>query len=378
MCIDALPVDLNDFVSLPGDTFMTKYGNVWVTLPSLFSPAAVVPPPTTVVTVPIEYHYTNAFGCTSINDSVMTVHPLPLLSFTVHDTCAHTPLVIVNTSTINSGTVQNWLWNITGQQPLTSQQVGPFSYGADTIGIQLTATSDRGCSTTLADTALVHPVPAAGFLVEDDCQFDTIPYTNLSTIDWAEPLWDWRFEDGKEFHGTEPQPCLADLGQLHRHAHRFVLIRLRGYHDPSHHGTPRTHSRNCFHGHLLRYPLCDQQHIHHTPRHHRPAHLGPGGRRATGWNDRPAPVFDRWPLADRTHRRVGPRVYSDRTRPHRDISPAASRLACIRYRNLRTRMRAVHRRIYGHRTYQNVDWQWTVSNGHVDRTGHHRVFPGKW
>ncbi|MBK6752921.1 MAG: hypothetical protein IPG69_04880 [Flavobacteriales bacterium] len=379
VCIDALPVDLNDFVSLPGDTFMTKYGNVWVTLPSLFSPAAVVPPPTTVVTVPIEYHYTNAFGCTSINDSVMTVHPLPLLSFTVHDTCAHTPLVIVNTSTINSGTVQNWLWNITGQQPLTSQQVGPFSYGADTIGIQLTATSDRGCSTTLADTALVHPVPAAGFLVEDDCQFDTIPYTNLSTIDWAEPLyWDWRFEDGTNSTVQNPSHAWPIWGSF---IDTLIVSSSFGCADTTTraitvHPAPIpgiAFTDTCF---AIPSVINSTSTIPQGTIDQHTWDLGEGALQVgtTALHQYSAPGH--WPIELTVVSDQGCTATALDTIeifPLPQVGWLVSDTAicvheCVQFTDVST--------VTG--PYQNVDWQWTVSNGHGPRTGHHRVFPGKW
>ncbi|MBK8228379.1 MAG: hypothetical protein IPK70_14550 [Flavobacteriales bacterium] len=210
-CIDADPFDLHPFVDLPEGTFSALYdGSIWTPLPGLFDPAAVFPAPIAAQQIGIRYDYTNAQGCVSTNDTVLTVHPLPQVQFSAADVCTYSTLSITNTSAITSGTIQTWAWAITGQPLLTSEQVGPFAYPvADTLSISLTATSDRGCADTMEEEVIIHPVPVAAFTSADACQYDTVPYADQSTIAWNSGVdvidtWDWRFGDGLDATGTDP------------------------------------------------------------------------------------------------------------------------------------------------------------------------------
>lgn len=210
-CIDADPFNLHPFVDLPGDTFYARYDGVtWTPLPDLFDPAALLPAPTAAEQVGIRYLYTNANGCESTNDTVLTVHPLPQVQFSAPDICSYSPLDITNSSTITSGAIDTWAWNITGQPTLSSEQAGPFAYPvADTLNVSLTATSDRGCANTVEEEVIIHPVPVASFTSSDACQYDTVPYLDQSTIEWNAGVdvidtWDWRFGDDQGATGTAP------------------------------------------------------------------------------------------------------------------------------------------------------------------------------
>lgn len=202
VCIDAPPFDLTPYIDFPGGTFQALYnGSVWTALPTLFDPADVIPQPFAAQEVPIRYLYTNGDGCTSINDSVLTIHPLPDLFITAPEVCAYDPLVIDNNSVIPSGAISTWAWSITGQTPpiLTTEQVGPFLYpaGPQAILITLDAVSDRGCTAHLDHNALIHPVPVADFTVADGCQWDEFQYADLSSIEGGGPFtWAWLFGDG--------------------------------------------------------------------------------------------------------------------------------------------------------------------------------------
>lgn len=212
VCIDTPPLALGAFVGLAGGSFYVLYdGSTWTPVPTAqFDPGLVLPPPTTAQQVGIQYHYTNAAGCISINDTVATVHPLPQLAVLAPEVCLYTLLAITNNSSITSGTVTEWTWLITGQGTFDMEQIPGLAYpGADTVGIQLNAISDRGCEAMLDVQTIVHPVPVAAFTVSDACQYDTVPYTDLSTIEWNSGVdvidqWDWRFGDSLGTTGPNP------------------------------------------------------------------------------------------------------------------------------------------------------------------------------
>ncbi len=111
-----------------------------------------------------------------MNDSVVTVHPLPQVDFTAPDVCAYLPLDITDASIITSGSITDWEWDVEGQGTILTQAVGPFQNGPDSIDVTLTTTSDRACVSSLTRTMVVHPVPEAAFSALDVCQYDEVQY----------------------------------------------------------------------------------------------------------------------------------------------------------------------------------------------------------
>lgn len=211
VCVGDDPLNLQPFVELPGDSFQVAYNPpFWTDEPSgYFHPAWVASMPCPVVEVPVRYNYTNAVGCTSRNDSVIFIHPLPGTQFTANDVCAYDPLLVTNTSTMACDAITAWQWSITGNGGPVTEQVGPFQYAPGPVAISLTATSSYGCTATHNDTAIVHPVPVAAFSVPDTCQYDAVPYTDGSTIAWNTGVdvinaRAWRFGDGTTSSDQHP------------------------------------------------------------------------------------------------------------------------------------------------------------------------------
>lgn len=209
-CTDTDPIQLEDHASLPGGTFLAQYqpgSTVWITLADgLFDPAYINPLPLAEQAFPVRYAYTNAMGCTSRNDTQVLLYPLPQPAFVSADACAYDPLPITDASTIGSGAITGWHWEVTGQGSLTGQVLPPLLFnGPDTVNIALTTVSDQGCVSTATGTVLVHPVPVAAFASADACQYQDVVYANASTLAWPGILsMDWRFGDGSTTTGNDP------------------------------------------------------------------------------------------------------------------------------------------------------------------------------
>ncbi|MBK6829400.1 MAG: PKD domain-containing protein [Flavobacteriales bacterium] len=240
VCMDAVPFDLSPFVDLPGDTFQTLYdGLAWSVLPSVFDVSLISPQPTSAFEVPIQYLYTNAVGCTSTNDTVLTVHPLPDLDILADDVCAYDSLEILNASTITTGSISIWNWDIQDQGIFNTQQVGPFDFEPDTVAITLEATSDRNCVSSMTHNVIIHPVPVAGFTSADECQHDTVLYVDQSTILWNTGVdvidtWDWRFGDGSPSIESNPEHLWSIWGPSPT-LDRVLRVRLPRYRHAGQH-----------------------------------------------------------------------------------------------------------------------------------------------
>jgi gliding motility-associated-like protein len=107
---------------------------------------------------------TSGFGCNSTFSDFIYVAETPEVSITVGDECEGLPIDFTSTATIGSGSIATYQWTFgdggtsTGQNP-THSYANPGAYN-----VELTVTSDKGCSATDGPLmANVYPNPVADF-----------------------------------------------------------------------------------------------------------------------------------------------------------------------------------------------------------------------
>ena len=165
-------------------------------------------------------------GCTDDTTKDVTVNPLPEVIFgepTVG--CAPNMCVnFVNSSTINttnqpSATIASWQWDFgdgsgSGNQiPSHCYQNSSYSV-LQTFDVTLTATSDKNCSTTITNPAMitVYPKPLADFSYSPDNTdiYDAeISFVDESVIGSA---WNWNLGDGTTSTDANPVHLYPDSG----------------------------------------------------------------------------------------------------------------------------------------------------------------------
>ncbi|MDP6908475.1 MAG: PKD domain-containing protein, partial [Flavobacteriales bacterium] len=103
---------------------------------------------------------------------LITVNPVPVADFSAPDVCAGTVTTLTDLSTISSGTIVSWEWdldndglydNATGSS-ITNDFLVAGSY---TVGLQVT--SDQGCQSTTSENVTVDPMPSVEFSVAEVC-----------------------------------------------------------------------------------------------------------------------------------------------------------------------------------------------------------------
>jgi gliding motility-associated-like protein len=112
-------------------------------------------------TFQVELIVTTSFGCTDSITKAAIVHPLPIPQFSARDVCLGFPIIFINQSTIQSGSVQQYDWDF-GDGNNSTQPSPTYNYavpGAYTV--QLKATSSLGCSDSISKTFQVFPLPVA-------------------------------------------------------------------------------------------------------------------------------------------------------------------------------------------------------------------------
>ena len=63
-------------------------------------------------TFTVELIATTALGCTDTVSGTVTIHPLPEADFTVTPACANSPVGILNSSSVVSGSIANSYWSV--------------------------------------------------------------------------------------------------------------------------------------------------------------------------------------------------------------------------------------------------------------------------
>jgi gliding motility-associated-like protein len=133
-------------------------------------------------------------GCLSNNRRrKVTAFEQPVAGFLLNDICQDSAVIFTGNSTISSGSITEWKWDFgDGKYSGLQNPVHRFQAAGDYL-VTLINGSDRGCRDTLHQSIIIHPLPVAGFNVNDGCRGEEIAFTDASTVskgiisEWA---WD--------------------------------------------------------------------------------------------------------------------------------------------------------------------------------------------
>jgi len=144
-------------------------------------------------------------GClTDTAQKIVTIDPLPAAAFqTTGPYCAGQNILVQDASTISSGTIAGWTWDMGNGQTLTKTSNAPFNYVYPATGsytINLTEISDKGCSNKATPKQIaITAQPTAGFVLPENCLSDPYSsFTDTSTIadgTQASFKYKWNFGD---------------------------------------------------------------------------------------------------------------------------------------------------------------------------------------
>ena len=137
------------------------------------------------------------FGCTALHDTIFSIEPLPSASFSAGNGCSESRLVLTDASTVNSGSITDWIWDFGNGVQLTG--VSP-DYGYPQGGnyvIQLTVTTQSGCKDSTTRNVFIQDRPIGAYTVANTCNGLPVQFTDLSTIAGSTIVsrW-WSFGDG--------------------------------------------------------------------------------------------------------------------------------------------------------------------------------------
>lgn len=175
---------------------------------------------------------TSANGCSNSVTKEVVVYPLPIADFDAPAVCLENPTDFADNSSVSNDFTNNSIvdynWDFGDGSPENSNQNPQYTYQEDsTFQVTLIVTTNNGCSDTLIQEVVVHPLPEVNFVVSEinGCSPLCVDFTDNSTINTGqneEYIWDI---DGSEMTTTNPELsfCFENNEFLYAQSHDIGL-----------------------------------------------------------------------------------------------------------------------------------------------------------
>jgi len=114
---------------------------------------------------------TNNHGCVGVNSIPVTINPLPAAGFTSSQVCLGQVTNFTDLSSVMTGSVIAWAWDFNSDGNTDNVLSNPI-YTFPTSGlfnVNLTVTTNFGCTTSFANAVTVVPNPIAAFSTTNVC-----------------------------------------------------------------------------------------------------------------------------------------------------------------------------------------------------------------
>lgn len=137
---------------------------------------------------------TDAQGCSTTENVVITLSDIPVADFTVVDACMGQDVEFYDASTIATGTITDWDWDFGDGSSSTLQDPTHAYATAGTFNVTLTVSAGN-CSDQITLTANAFAAPVADFATADVCIGDAAVFTDNSSASGGTIVtWAWDFD----------------------------------------------------------------------------------------------------------------------------------------------------------------------------------------
>ena len=145
-------------------------------------------------------------GCKDSIVQTVYINPLPVANFSATSVCLSATTTFIDSSTISSGTINNWAWDFDDGVGSSTAQNPTYTYANPGLyNVSLTVASDSGCSNTIIIPVDVYDNPTAAFTTNDVC-LNTLANFNCSTSNGnggTISQWSWDFDFNGFTHTTD-------------------------------------------------------------------------------------------------------------------------------------------------------------------------------
>ncbi len=135
---------------------------LWDNATSLNSATLPNPDASPIVTTRFSLTVTeNTTGCFDTSSVVVTVNPIPVVDFTIADTCIGNTTLFTDVSSISIGTNTNWTWDFGDGIGTSTIQNPTYTYSAaGTYSVKLIVASAVGCNDSISKIITIVPLPS--------------------------------------------------------------------------------------------------------------------------------------------------------------------------------------------------------------------------
>lgn len=157
---------------------------------------------------------TSNIGCSDTTSITALVHPLPTANFIIGKSCTGNETMFTDSTTISSGTINNWSWNFGNNLGISNQQNSSFIFQNNfAYPVQLISSSSFGCLDTITKYVVVDKTPDVSVITTDNCEglFSQLNYTLLSSAS-TNLAFLWNFGDSTSSFQPSPSHLYGSIG----------------------------------------------------------------------------------------------------------------------------------------------------------------------
>ncbi len=148
-------------------------------------------------------------GCADTITKPITIHPKPAAGYTVTEACFSDSTAFTNTSSIGTGSITSYNYDFGDGNSSNKKDPKHLYATAGNYPTKLIVTSDQSCRDTAQQQVPVHPLPVASFSFQNECDQDTVSFTNNSS---GATSYTWDFGDNNSSNTTNPKKVYASPG----------------------------------------------------------------------------------------------------------------------------------------------------------------------
>ncbi len=150
-------------------------------------------------------------GCYDNFNKFIEVYPKPEADFFAPTFCDGSELAFVNLSSVESGTITNYLWDFGDGTNSVQEEPVKLYFNPDEYTVTLQVITEFGCSDTTSRSFRPNANPVANFSVENVCHNKPI-YPNNSTENDGSLRFNWSFGDGNVSTLNNPEHTYSLAG----------------------------------------------------------------------------------------------------------------------------------------------------------------------
>lgn len=203
----------------PGSTIQSSYWNFGDNSNStLLNPSHTY---FTISTYTVTHSIVTSYGCKDTVTKTISVYASPTLYMTQSKICQDTITTFTDLSIAPGGTISQWKWKFNDADSVLTKNAGYVFTKTGNAKVELTVTTDKGCSGKLAKTVVVNPAPNASFTYTPTYGNPKLKVNFTNTSVGTGLTYFWNFDDGATSSLLNPTHIYSDTGTYRP----FLMVR---------------------------------------------------------------------------------------------------------------------------------------------------------